>query len=79
MLSNEVHFGGPDLDFHGDAVIPNHNSVQRAVAIGFRVLNVVLEATIHWMPQVVYLHKQTLVIMISVIVTLWELSMIIAL
>lgn len=57
MLGNEVHFGSPNLDFHGDAIIPNHHSVQGPIAVGFRIVNVVLEAPIHWLPQVVHLHR----------------------
>jgi len=55
MLSNEVHLGSPDLDLHRDAVIPNHHGVEGAVAIGFGVLDVVLEAACHWPPQVMHL------------------------
>ena len=57
MLSNEMHFGGPNLDFHGDAIIPNHDSVQGSVAVGFGILNIVLEATIHRLPKVVHLQR----------------------
>ena len=55
MLSNEVHLGCPDLDLHRDAIIPHHHSVEGAIAIGFGVLDVVLEAACHWLPQVVHL------------------------
>lgn len=58
MLSNEVHFGGSDLNLDGDAIIPNHHSMQGAVAIGFGVLNVVLEATVDRPPQIVHLHNK---------------------
>ena len=58
MLSDEVHFGGPDLDFHGDAIIPNHDSVQGPVSVGFGIVDVVLETTIHWLPEVVHLHRR---------------------
>ena len=50
MLSNEMHFGGPDLDFHRDAVIPNHYSVQGPIAVLLGVLNVILEPPVHWLP-----------------------------
>ncbi len=56
MLSNEVHLGCPDLDLHRDAVIPNHHSVEGAIAVGFGVLDVILEAACYWLPQVVHLH-----------------------
>jgi len=59
MLSNEVHLGCPDLDLHRDAVIPNHHSVEGTIAIGFGVLDVVLEAACHWLPQVVHLHNNS--------------------
>ena len=62
MLSNEVHFGSPDLDFHRDAIIPNHDCVQGPVTVGFGILNVVLEATIHWLPQFVHLQIQMFVV-----------------
>lgn len=55
MLRNEVHLGGPDLDFHGDAIVPDHHRVEGAVAVLLGVLDVVLEAAIHWLPQVVHL------------------------
>lgn len=57
MLSNEMHFGSPDLDLHWDAIIPNHDSVQGSVAVGFGILNVILEATIHRLPKVVHLQR----------------------
>ena len=59
MLSNEVHLGGPDLDLHWDAIIANHNGVEGAIAIGFGILDVVLEAACHWLPQVVHLHNDS--------------------
>lgn len=58
MLCDEVHFGGPDLDFDWDAIVTNHNSVEGAVAVGLGVLDVVLEAAIHRLPQVVHLHTR---------------------
>lgn len=56
MLSNEMHLGCPNLDLHRDAVIPNDHSVEGTIAVGFGVLDVVLEAACHWLPQVVHLH-----------------------
>ena len=57
MLSNEVHLGCPDLDLYRNAVIPNHHGVEGTIAVGFGVLDVVLEAACHWPPQVMHLQS----------------------
>lgn len=59
MLGNEMHLGSPNLDFHRDAVIPNHHSVEGPVAVVLGILDVVLEPVWHRLPHLVHLQQAT--------------------
>ena len=50
MLGDEVHFVGPDLNFHGLSIGQLNNSVQRLVTIWLWRANVVFEPIFHFRP-----------------------------